>query len=331
MPDTEGLQMNLWSTVWADPLAMYEAGYSLINMQNNHLYIIPGGGYDYLDGKELEENWEPNKFYDYNQLERIPSYSPQMLGASYMIWNDMSGSLDVGICESDLFDRFFSPLGIISGKLWGSSQDSYEEKMELFYRLGNAPGSNPYAEAEWEDAVLALLPEGETITLSGAGDYLETDYTGGNGNGSCIGGTYTVSMQVYREEDGNPAEKSNRAEPDKDGQNAAQMQEQILLEADTAYGQTAFKAVQTGTGQVGFSREGRNYSFDYTLPAGEWVELTICGEPNQTSLYVNGQLIDTLGDAEPFTEYATFVFPLERIGSKTNGFRGMIKDITVTA
>ena len=73
MPETEGLQMNIWSTVWADPLAMYEAGYSLINMQNNHLYIIPGGGYDYLDTKELFDHWEPNKFYDYNQLERVPS------------------------------------------------------------------------------------------------------------------------------------------------------------------------------------------------------------------------------------------------------------------
>lgn len=70
MPDPENLQMNIWSTVWADPRDMYEAGYSLINMQNNHLYVIPGGGYDHLDTKDLYDNWEPNKFYDYNLLEK---------------------------------------------------------------------------------------------------------------------------------------------------------------------------------------------------------------------------------------------------------------------
>ena len=37
MPSPENLQMNLWSTQWADPQQMYEAGYSLINMQNSTL------------------------------------------------------------------------------------------------------------------------------------------------------------------------------------------------------------------------------------------------------------------------------------------------------
>ncbi|MDE5931067.1 MAG: LamG domain-containing protein, partial [Lachnospiraceae bacterium] len=71
------------------------------------------------------------------------------------------------------------------------------------------------------------------------------------------------------------------------------------------------------------------YSFDYTLPVGEWVHLMIRGEQNRTSLYVNGELVDTLGDGEPFGEYATFVFPLERIGSRTHSFYGMIKEVEV--
>ena len=320
MPDAEGLQMNIWSTVWADPLTMYEAGYSLINMQNNHLYIIPGGGYDYLDTAELFTNWEANKFYDYNQLEHIPVYSPQMLGASYMIWNDMSGNLDVGISECDLFERFFAPIAVISGKLWGGSADSYEETVTLFEMMGNAPDSNPYASAVWKGAGEGeplMLPIGgesageETISLSGGADYRETGYTGGIGEYIGIGGRYTVSMKLYREA---AAEGTD---------------EEILFETDSAYGQTAFKAAQTGTGQVGFSREGRDYSFDCTLPAEEWVTLTICGAPGQTSLYVDGELVDTLGDTEPFTEYATFVFPLERIGSTTHSFHGMIKEIEI--
>ncbi len=57
----------------------------------------------------------------------------------------------------------------------------------------------------------------------------------------------------------------------------------------------------------------------------------IRGEQNRTSLYVNGELVDTLGDGEPFGEYASFVFPLERIGSRTHSFHGMIKEIIVCA
>lgn len=325
MPPTEQLQMNIWSMVWADPVEMYQAGYTLINMQNNHLYIIPGGGYDYLDTEELYQNWEPNKFYDYNQLETIPAYSPQMAGASYMLWNDMSGSLDVGISECDLFDRFFAPLGVIGGKLWGSTEGSYQEWQARFERLGLSPGSNPYAAPVWEGDSLQLLQE-ETLSLSGQSDYVVTGYTGGYGNGIGIGGSYTVSMDVYREPSGGSESGGTPA-----GQNRSAMQEEILFETGSVYGQTAFKAVQTGTGQVGFSREGRDYSFNYTLPAGEWVNLTVRGEQNRTSLYVNGELVDTLGDGEPFGEYASFVFPLERIGSRSHSFCGMIKEIEVRA
>ena len=56
-PDSASCQMLLTNS------KMYEAGYSLINMQNNHLYVIPGGGYDHLDTRDLYDNWEPNKFY----------------------------------------------------------------------------------------------------------------------------------------------------------------------------------------------------------------------------------------------------------------------------
>ncbi|MDE5933602.1 MAG: family 20 glycosylhydrolase, partial [Lachnospiraceae bacterium] len=264
MPPAEQLQMNIWSMIWADPVEMYQAGYTLINMQNNHLYIIPGGGYDYLDTEELYQNWEPNKFYDYNLLETIPAYSPQMAGAAYMLWNDMSGSLDVGISECDLFDRFFAPLGVIGGKLWGETEGTYQEWQARFEGLGLSPGSDPYAVPAWEGDSLRLLQD-ETLVLSGQSDYVETGYTGGYGNGIGIGGNYTVSMDVYREvpeENGIPGDVRKSAVSG--DQTSSSVQEEILFETGSVYGQTAFKAVQTGTGQVGFSREGRDYSFDYT-------------------------------------------------------------------
>ena len=270
-PSPENLQMNIWSTLWADPREMYETGYSLINMQNNHLYIIPGGGYDWLDSEELYENWAPNRFYDYNRIETIPSYSPQMLGASYMIWNDMCGSLDLGINEYDLFERFRKPMPVLSAKLWG------EERVE-----------NPDALYRSEGAVFCEYLYDETVAAEPE---------------------YEISMEVWLEPDN--AGESGRA--------------QILAEGDSAYGDWAFYAVEPETGKVGFAREGRTYTFDYTLPKGEWVKLKVEGKSGKTTLYVEGEVVDSLGSDEPFEEYATFVFPLQRVGRQTSHFDGELE------
>lgn len=112
------IEIQLWSTDWADPQEMYEAGFSVINSQNNHLYIIPGSGYDWLDMEYLESEWEPNVFKNEKNTWEIPVYSDQMLGACYMMWNDMIMIDGIEITEEDIYDRFQEPLEIIAGKLW---------------------------------------------------------------------------------------------------------------------------------------------------------------------------------------------------------------------
>lgn len=289
VPDPEGLQMNIWSTVWADPREMYEAGYSLINMQNNHLYVIPGGGYDYLDTEELYGNWEPNKFYDYNLLEVIPAYSPQMLGAVYMVWNDMSGSLDVGISEYDLYERFKRPLPVLAAKLWGREEEpGYEEFVTA---------------AEKADRVFSGM-KGEKNRI----------YDG------------TVGLEPYYEVEVRLKLQGNAA-----GMQAAgdiQKNCQVIAESDSPYGEWAFYAAEPETGRVGFAREGRTYTWECGLPDDEWVDLRVVGELCRTTLYVNGESMGTLGNEAAFEEYATFVFPVERIGAETGRFEGEIASFT---
>ncbi|MCM1123581.1 MAG: family 20 glycosylhydrolase [Eubacterium sp.] len=304
MPDPEGLQMNIWSTLWADPIQMYEAGYSLINMQNSHLYIIPGGGYDHLDEEELYRNWEPNKFYDYNAVEVIPVYSPQMLGASYMIWNDMSGTLDVGISEYDLYERFEKPLALLSTKLWGMGRFALAGSAGGSHSGGNrtdgaastGQGEDRSEEFYGEFCEKAEKMEWLTFGIWGEENRIYNEKIG-------IEPNYEVKMQVYLEE------KST----------------QIIAQSDSPYGEWAFYAVEPQAGYVGFAREGRTYTWDYTLPYGEWVELKVVGEMGQTTLYVNGEKAGTLGNQNSFEEYATFVFPVQRIGEETGTFRGEVR------
>lgn len=280
VPDPDNLQMNIWSTVWADPREMYEMGYSLINMQNNHLYVIPGGGYDYLDVEDVYHNWEPNKFYDYNLLEKIPAYSPQMLGAVYMMWNDMCGRLDVGISEYDLYDRFRQPLPVLAAKLWGGETGvSYEAFAVLADRMDENVSDI------WETGLVPSYEVKIRVKLSGS---------------------VAQDGQMDR------------------GESTEGKAGQIIAEGDSAYGVWAFYAVEPETGCVGFAREGRTYTWDYKLPAGQWVELKVTGELGRTTLYADGVLVGTLGSGKAFEDYATFVFPMQRIGAGTEAFDGEV-------
>ncbi len=297
MPDSENLQMNIWSTLWADPKEMYDAGYSLINMQNSHLYVIPGGGYDYLDIEELYRNWEPDKFYEYNETEKIPSYSPKMLGAAYMIWNDMSGRLDLGICEYDLYERFEQPLALLSAKLWGMRE---EESYEAFCE-----------EADLLDMAM--------FGIKGERNRIYDEMVG-------LEPFYEVEMRVRlnktdaADEAGETSASAQQRTADKAGMHVAQ----IIAQSDSVYGEWVFYAAEPETGKVGFSREGRTYTWDYVLPYDEWVELKIVGEPGQTTLYADGRKVGTLGNREAFEEYATFVFPIQRIGEETGSLDGEV-------
>ncbi len=298
-PSADNLQMNIWSTKWADPLEMYEEGYSLINMQNNHLYIIPGGGYDRLDGRDLYENWVPNRFYDYNRRQTVPAYSPQMLGAVYMIWNDMCGRLDVGICEYDLYERFLEPLGVMAVRLWGA------EKLET-----GAAGIDLSA----YDLLETYMTNKEMQRFRTVDENRDGPYR----SKAEVCYSYVYDETVAAEPPGYEILMDVRLESEAE-------QEQVIAEGDSAYGRWAFYAVEPETGKVGFTREGRTYHFDYTLPVGEWVRLRLVGTSGRTTLYVDGKEVDSLGSDEPFEEHATFAFPLQRVGSRTGQFDGELE------
>lgn len=67
-----------------------------------------------------------------------------------------------------------------------------------------------------------------------------------------------------------------------------------------------------------------------TLPVNEWVELEFKNQQNTISLYVNGELVDTLGDGEQIEGrpmLATMMFPMAKIGSGSNAFIGYVDDV----
>lgn len=120
--ELKDMQMHIWNTDWADPQKMYDEGFYVINSLSSSLYIIPGGGYDWLDQEFLEEKWQPNIFETQERTWILPAYSPQMLGAAYMLWNDLNQINGENITDEELFERFVKPLPVIADKLWGNGE-----------------------------------------------------------------------------------------------------------------------------------------------------------------------------------------------------------------
>ncbi len=322
---SEGVQMNIWNTYWANPSNMYKQGFDLINMVDGTLYIVPGANYyhDYLDAQYLYNSWTPNNFGG----TKLPSASDQVLGSAYAIWNDYIDKKANGLSEYDIYDRFEAALPAMASKLWGDGEDlTYAELTEAADVIGTAPNANPRSEVESKTGdVLDYSFDKESLKDSTLNRYNGTEgentaYADGK-EGKALqlkGGSSYVNTPV--ESIGPNAEISFWVKADADAEG-----EQILFDD----GHTQVKMAQAETGKVGFSREGYDYSFNYELPKDEWVYLTFKTAINTTELYVNGELEDTLGAGATGGKFATLVFPLAMVGSEENAFAGLIDGLTV--
>ena len=326
---SDGVLMNIWYRGYADARNMINQGYDILNTQDADLYIVPEAGYynNYLNTRFLYNEWEPRRFAsDY----KLPAGHPQLKGGMFAVWNDMIDEKANGISERDIYDRSFQAAQVLSEKMWAApdSETSFEEFKERVDKVSDVPDSNLTYDVEsktetvidydFEDEATENIKdssgneynatgtnvesvegkEGKGIKLSGGESYIDTPIDN-------KGLDYTVSMWVKKDANGDYSE-------------------QILSESNTG----VLKACQKETGNVGFSREGYDYSFNYKLPEGEWVELTFIGELNKTSLYVNGEFIETINKSN-CGKVGTFILPLDKIGSSTNSFKGSIDEITI--
>lgn len=87
-------------------------------------------------------------------------------------------------------------------------------------------------------------------------------------------------------------------------------------------------------GKIGFSRDGYLNTFNYSLFPGEKARITISGDRNETKLYVDGKLIETLakttlyfneGGKDKMYYTSTLVFPLAKAGD----FKSKVSNLIV--
>ena len=333
---SEGVQMNVWNTGWANPTNMYNEGFELINTIDGQLYMVPAAGYyfDYLNTQNLYNNWVPNNFSG----TVIPAGSEQMLGSTYAIWNDSVDTRANGISEVDVYDRFADAVPTMASKNWGEAQDQTWAEMEATVdELGDAANSNPYHEASADENGEYMSYEFDDTTDSSAnGRDLAEPVNAEIADGSLKlnGGESYVSTLIDKLATGNTLEFDITLDtPAQAGD--------ILFEADNegSNGDYVHDIRIMDDGRLGFRRELYDYYFDYKLPIGETVHLSISTNGTSTTLTVNGTTYEVSGvyrnrqtDGEVRVEgitRATFLLPIQRIGSETNAIEAVIDNVTV--
>lgn len=337
----ENVEMNLWSSGWADGIQMYDMGYKLINTIDDFGYMVPNGNKtrsnsygDLLNVNRIFNEFEANRIGTRSGYKYIPSGDNQVLGAAFAIWNDNIDKRASGLTESDLYWRFFDAMPFYAEKTWattGKEKGTSQVLSTLASEKGIGPRINPYYQEskvgsvyqsyDFENGLQDTSPndrdlvqgkakvENGALVLSEKDSYVTSTIEKlGNGN--------KLSFDITLNKSSKPGD--------------------ILFEADSPYGTHDIRIMENG--KLGFTRELYNYYFDYELPVGKKVNIKIVAKQQKTELYVNDEFVSQASGKfihndiikkENITN-STFALPLERIGSKTNAIQGVIDNVEVS-
>lgn len=294
---SKNVQMNLWNTGWMHAQEAVDLGYDVINTNDGALYIVPFADYYRMDKnhKGLYENWVPNRIGG----ETLPAGHPQLIGAAFAVWNDMTDIKHSGYAPYDIWDTISGSIDILGQKMWGKAQTpgSFDQHRELVAAIGGAPGTNPHH--RWKDGKpFSVKPDKLPLPL----------------NKPALGPCYHLTTEIELAA-------------------APEGQEQALLSAPEG---ELLAVMKDGT--VGFRRDDSlEFSFGVKLPVGKRVRLELVGVPENTRLLIDGKPAGTIRlnsfrnadeNFGPRTQgvRSTFVLPMQTLAPS---FQGKVFDFTV--
>lgn len=301
----EDVEMNLWNNDWADGREMYDMGYKLINTIDNLLYIVPNGTkirapyMDFINRKKAFKGFEPNRVrLKGGKYMNLPAGNKQVLGGCFAIWQDNIDKRSKGITEQDLYVRFDDSASFMAEKNWGSCTDKKNINAVLSAEK-NIDNACRKSRKEFKPM--------QNITLSGGSSFIET----GCESLEC-GAKLHLSIEF------------DEVKPN-----------QIIMEADCPYGTYDLRITENG--KLGFTNEFYEFEFDYKLSAGRRLNLVIDTAPLKTvvktGLFSKKKALGSYSFENKVRQSkiknSTLLIPVQRIGSKTNSFKGKIYSISI--
>ena len=201
-----------------------------------------------------------------------------------------------GISAKDVHYRVFPAMQTMAVKMWTGAQPtlSYEAFDKARLSLSDAPALNIAGRFSGEKRTIL---EAATVTPGCTNDIEE------------IGFEYSVTFDV----DAAKEERGTALFGSRDG---------------------VFYLSDPVSGMLGFARDGYLNTFNYQLFPGEKATITISGNQQETKLYINGKLTETLnkktlyhneGGKDKMYYVRTLVFPLKKAGN----FKSKITNLKV--
>jgi hexosaminidase len=316
--------MDIWHEPYGGAKQAINLGYNIVNVYNYMLYIVPTRYSDYLNGELLYNSWEPNSWGS----TILPYGHPNLKGGMFALWNDVSEAN--GVSMDDSHAAMLPAMQVLSEKMWAgtSEKSNYKQFLNTAAELGDAPNADRSRKLKVDN------PDGNVITYLFEEEFKDQSGNDFNGNGKNVGiatGRFGNGARFNGGESfiKTPLEAlgfgwtmSMWINPDADNPDDA-----VLMES--AVGQLKLK--QGKSGKLGFSKENYNSTFNYKVPVGKWTHLLLTGDNTGVTLFVNGnEYVEDLGAAYLVTKHKqTLVLPIEKIGSETNSFKGVIDNLII--
>lgn len=314
------VQMDLWSSDWADGKEMYDLGYDLINAIDALLYMVPNGSgkrgsyTDLLNKKKIFREFKPNrvkiKTEKRSKYIDLPAGEHRIKGAAFSIWNDNIDRRASGLSESDLFRRFADSAVLIAEKTWGQTGKQTFKTFDRRTKQVVASFLTP------QPSVFVLDPQncickgeakaGRVLHLPGGVSYINTGITCAN-----IPAELQIDLILYDLK-----------------------KDQILMEADAPYGTYDIRITENGN--LGFTREGYTYTFHCRLPLKKRFALSIFTAEGKTIIKIGNRKKEARGIfvhdgtiRKSNITNSTLAVPCMRIGSAVNAVHADIYALTL--
>ena len=310
-PDTS-IVIDMWET--SDAVNKSKAGYQFVNSTHLYTYIVPGMPYYGVNNAFIYNEWTPLIFNKRQKKTGIlPADAPGLLGGKLHVWNDGGPT---GYTWNEIARLAWPSMQVFAEKLWGTKgSPDYREfckRAENLKLLPEIPLLNRKVKADKDGVVWQMSGDkyfiantSQRLIRKGAPENLEYPWSASftiTRQSDTIGNDTLISSDLaafYIDLEHETKDKKTK-------------------KMKNVRGVACVRAQQAPGYEPLLSFAPLVIVFNYKVPFNKKVRLTFVGKKDQTSLYVDGKLIETVKKQ--------MVCPLKTLGTdKTpESFQGIL-------